>query len=244
MILACRPVEGGGALSPKVVKALGLPEVEATRQLVAETVGNATARHLRVTTPTPCVVHIDAMVARTINQSLKARGYDYAIKPGAASGCELIRPAPSPYTAGDALNDETRIEAVRLYVSDLLSQNSDRRKENVNCGWSRSRLLAFDFEMCFAHLFLPIIGGLLGNDWEPSKAFPCTSHLFHSIAKASPPDPNVTEMNVTGLSSAWWGELRNSLPASWHLEADKIGVAIQAIVAHAHDFAQDVQSSL
>ena len=244
LVLKCRAVGVGHPAESKVVKALGLPEVFAPRQLVAETLGNAVARRMGVLTPEPCVVSIDEAVTRAINLNLCALGYEHEIRPGLAAGCELLRPPPAPYAHGQGLTPEARVQAVRMYVFDLFSQNPDRTRHPVNCGLTKDGLLAFDFEMCFAHLFLPLVGGFGAPPWEPSHAYPSRRHLFYSVAKALPPDVESTVETIRRQTVEWWDDLRFSIPLEWRADADKIGANLREIVDHAEEFAKDALRSL
>ncbi len=244
VILACRPNQPDHPAAPMLVKAIGCPEVTATRQLVAEVVGNATARRMGVPTPEPCIVYLEGGVTRAVNQSLRSLGYEHTLQPGPAAGCELLRPAPAPYTVGQSLTPEGRTQAARMYVFDMLSQNPDRRREKVNCGLTRAGLTAFDFEMCFMHLFLPIIGGLDVDPWEPSKAILGRNHLFYEVARNDPLPQEAVEIAVLGLSTEWWKELSASLPEAWSSDAAQIGRALRAVADHPRAFAIDIHRSL
>jgi hypothetical protein len=122
-------------------------------------------------------------------------------KPGEAAGCELLRLAP--YSVGQSLSTDQRTQAARLYVFDMLSQNPDRRTQKVNCGLTTTGLVAFDFETCFQHLFLPVVGGLQGLDWEPSKSINPKDHLFHDLVKSCQPDRVTVARWVAGLTPVW-----------------------------------------
>src|ERR1019366_10687039 len=198
-------------------KALGSPEVSATRSLVCEVAGNAVAKRMGLITPEPCIVDIFAAAAEAINASLASTDYTFTIKPGPAAGCALLN--MSPYTVGQALSPELQTQAVRLYVFDLLTQNMDRRSDKVNCGLSKLGLVAFDFETCFQHLFLPIVGGLEGRHWEPSKSVPMKSHLFYGVAKEAPPLEADVRNAASKLAGTWWTQFVGSLPAEWQPEA-------------------------
>jgi hypothetical protein len=242
LLLGCRPPEPGAASVPRVVKALGCPEVTAHRQLVAEVIGNAFARRMGILTPEPCIVRLDEAVARAVEASLRSEGYLFAPRSGFAAGCEYLKLAP--YAPGQYLNPEQRTQAARLYVFDMLSQNSDRRPAKVNCALGAAGLVAFDFESCFQHLFVPIIGGLLGPHWEPSKSLPGREHLFHATAKAHPHPEGEVESSVQALTIEWWRDLVSTLPDEWQPEASKIGAVLREIVGHAGAFARDITLSL
>jgi hypothetical protein len=242
LVLGCRPEGSTLPASPKVVKALGCPEVAAGRQLVAEVVGNAVARRMGVLTPEPCIVHISDVVAGSVGMSLETEGFPHRLRAGYAAGCEFLQLAP--YAVGQNLNPQQRTQASRLYVFDMLSQNSDRRAGKVNCALGPGGLVAFDFESCFPHLFLPIIGGLGGALWEPSKSVRGRDHLFRPVAIAHPLPPEAVETAVLALSPEWWEELRESLPGEWQPDAGLIGNALRGIWEHAAEFAQDIARSL
>lgn len=244
LILACR-TDGEIGSQPKVVKAIGCPEVQFPYQLVAELVGNATARRMGIPTPEPCIVDVSEAAARAINLSVRADGYRHTIQPGPAAGCDLIRPAPSPVTANQNLTAAERTHASKLYVFDLLSQNPDRRKDKENCGLTKDGVIAFDFEMCFGHLFLPIIGGLASPSWEPSRSFPgCRRHLFWETTRDSLPIPEEIVELCRRLSAEWWSTLVESLPEQWHSLAGKVATVLAEINEHADDFERDIVRSL
>lgn len=244
LIIKCRAIGANHPAESKVVKALGLPEVFAPRQLVAEVVGNAVARRMGVLTPEPCVVFIDEPVARAINLNLRALGLAHEVRPGPSAGCELLRPPPAPYAHGQGLTPEGRVQAVRMYLFDLLSQNPDRTRHPVNCGLTKEGLLAFDFELCFSHLFLPLIGVPSAPPWEPSQTFPAGKHLFYSVAKAFPPDIESTVETIRRQTVEWWEDLLYAIPSEWRADADKIGATLREIVDHAEEFAKDAVRSL
>lgn len=128
--------------------------------------------------------------------------------PGAAAGCELLNIAP--YTIEQHLTPVQKEQAAKMYVFDLMCQNSDRRKQKVNCGLIGEGLLAFDFEKCFNHLFVPIIGGLKGVSWEPSKAIGPKSHLFYKASRQRPLPPGTVINMIERLNQDWWQTLCSS----------------------------------
>lgn len=242
LVLGCGAAQATDQAPSKVVKAIGCPEVTCTRSMVCEIVGNAVARRMGVPTPEPCLVALSPQVADSVNEALRSAGFEFRVQSGEAAGCELLRLAP--YSVGQALSTEQRTQAAKLYVFDMLSQNTDRRALKVNCGLTKSDLVAFDFETCFQHLFLPIVGGLGGEHWEPSKCIEPGAHLFHGLVKTAPPGRDAVAGWVAGLSPVWWEELYESLPDSWRHEALQIWGAVRQIAEHSAEFANDINRSL
>lgn len=243
VVLGCRG-EDEPAPIPVVVKALGCPEVHSRWQLVAEVVGNAVARRMGVETPEPFIVSIDAPVAAVVNRSLAALGYNHSLSPGHAAGCRLLAPTPVPYAPGQTLSPDQVRAAQDLYVFDLLSQNVDRRVDNVNCALTKHGIVAFDFELCFAHLFLKLIGQSAAQSWRPSDTMPFRKHVFYALVRSAPPAPPAVEAVLDLLDEEWWMGLVASLPETWQGEASRIGTEIARIIEHKSDFAEDVMRSL
>jgi hypothetical protein len=191
-----------------------------------------------VATPAPAVIQVSDQMARLINQSLRPKGYSFSVRAGDAAGCEFI-PGLANYTVGQNLTPELRHQASRLFVFDMLSQNPDRRTQKVNCALSQSGLLAFDFELCFAHLFTPIISGA-GNAWTPSSSNLARNHLFYQQVKQLAPDQETICDMVSRLTSTWWNAVNQSLPENWRTDADKIWVNLQSVAEHVDEFAKDI----
>lgn len=239
VILSCRSanlVTPGRSL---LVKAIGCPELHSKWQLVAEVVGNAAARQVGVLTPAPAVVEIPETMASLLNAGLREQGYDFRLNAGHAAGCDFL-PGISPWTIGQTLSSELRTQAMKLFAFDMMSQNPDRRRDKVNCGLTRAGLLAYDFELCFAHCFVPLIGSAKVLPWEPSNAGLDRSHLFYAEVRADPPDLEMVRDMALSLTPAWWSSVQQSLPEEWHHDAEKIGGDLLAIYEHADEFAKDV----
>lgn len=243
VVLGCREDAVDIVSAPKLVKAIGCPEVTARYQLVAEVLGNAIARRMGVQTPEPCVVAIDAPVCQAINASLRSLGYPHSIQPGYAAGSKWL-PGFAPYTVGQPLSNDLQLQAVRLYVFDMMSQNPDRRPDKVNCGLMGDGLIAVDFEMCFQHLFLPIIGGNTGKLWEPSKSLSGRRHLFFSIVQKCSATVDAVEQMVSGLTRSWWDGIMEGLPEAWRPEAERVAEVVLAVSENAAAFGVDILRSL
>ncbi len=243
LILGVSGLEHGPTRST-VVKAIGSPEVYSTRQLAAETMGNAVARRIGVLTPEPCVVAIDEQMARMANASLRNEGFQHTIQAGPSAGCDLIVPTPAPYTVGQSLTPELRAQAVRLYLADMLCQNSDRRMEKVNCALTGGGLFAFDFEMCFVHLFLPIIGQSDHQGWQISRSMVYSRHLFHKVVKEDRPSKDFIVQVISTITESWLGDLLESLPEEWRADGSRIGEAIVEISNHSGEFASEIVRTL
>jgi hypothetical protein len=243
LILAC--TEGRESRQAiKVVKAIGCPEVQNHRQLAAEVIGNALANRFGVVTPEPCIVHIGVGAARAIKAGLASDAYEHAVQEGPAAGCELLRPPPAPYAVGQSLTADQRTQAARLYVVDMLTQNADRRTEKMNCALTRTGLVAFDFEMCFSHLFLPIIGVGRTNPWEPSRSMQTSRHLFYTVAKQTPPAEKWIAEAASKLTPEWWAEFAGSLPRTWADACQIIGENLLSVGEHPKEFAADIMRGL
>ncbi len=223
LVLACRSDEGNGLEHRLLVKGVGCPEVSSTWQLVTETVSNAVARRMGVNTPAPAVVELSRAMARMVNRSLERDGHSFKIQPGTAAGCEFI-PGLAAFTVGQALTPELRSQAAKMFTFDMLSQNADRRRDKVNCGLSKSGLIAFDFELCFAHRFLPIIGGTGVEPCEPSKAMISKNHLFYQEVRTNPPSLESVDLMVSALSVGWWETLLGGLPEAWQPAPRRLGM--------------------
>jgi hypothetical protein len=243
LILACRGATGSDVGS-QVVKAVGCPEIFTSWQLVAEVVGNAMVRRMGVPTADPSVVLVSDTIARLINEGLERDGQDYRIVAGEAAGCSLLRPPPAPITYGQSYTPAQRAQAVRLYVFDLMSQHVDRRPEKPNCGIVRGELLAFDFEMCFNHLWLPLIGRVSALPWEPGATGVGRNHLFRPLVQAEAPGENEIRATLDDLSDQWWDQLLTVLPAAWVEDARRIREAVRAVRDHAAEFSRDVARTL
>ena len=239
IILSCRAKHDHLPARSVLCKARGCPELQSTWQLVAEVVGNATARKVGVKTPPPSIIQIDDRMASIKNKHLREQGSSSQIQPGFAAGCDFL-PGLVPWTIGQSLSLDLSSQACRMFTFDQLSQNPDRRREKVNCGLTKDGLVVFDFELCFSQCFLPIIGGAGGNSWMPSKAGLAKNHLFyHEIRQVPPTEQSVRDM-AFALSPEWWEVVYMSLPSSWLAEAEKIGAEIMEVREHADEFAKDI----
>lgn len=222
-----------------LVKAIGCPEIRSPWQLTTEVMGNVVARMMGVQTPRPAFVEISDAVARQVNDSLQSAGFKFEIKPGVAAGCELLR-ALAPFTVGQTLSLELRTQAIDLFIFDMLSQNADRRAEKVNCGLTKDGLVAFDFELCFAHLFVPLIGTQQRLPWEPSNSMDARKHLFYREARSRPPESRYVADLVRRFTEQWRDEVMATVPTEWTREASRIGEDLLSIGDHAEDFARDL----
>lgn len=239
VVLACRSDEPADRSRPLLVKAIGCPEIHSTWQLVTEVVSNAAARNMGVRTPAPAVVSLSETVAKQINQSLNELGHRFEVQPGFASGCDFITNLV-PFTVDQLLTPELRDHATKLFVFDMASQNPDRRRSKVNCGLNKGGLVAFDFELCFAHKFLPVIGGSSASAWLPSNSQQARNHLFYSEVKANPPQIEQVESMVESLTSSWWNDVMDGVPDEWREPAQRIGGDLLSIAQHKTDFAKDI----
>jgi hypothetical protein len=201
--------------------------------------GNVIATRMGVLTPSAAIVEIEEPVAQVVNASLKERGFEFAVRPGPAAGCEFLS-GIQPWTVGQPLSPMLQRQASALFAFDLLSQNPDRRKEKVNCGLTKEGLVAFDFEMCFGHCFLPIVGGSRAEIWEPSKSGLAARHLFYAEMRAHPPLAGAVQSLIGRLTTEWWNETVCQLPVVWRHDADIIGQNLKAAATYADEFARDV----
>lgn len=235
LVLGCRPLDQGQPKATMVVKARGCPEISFNWQLVAELVGNSAAKQAGIHTPDPCVVLVSPEAAQAINKSLSQESETFRVEPGWAAGCRYIERI-APWTDSQSTSHLLKAQARTLFAFDMLTQNPDRRKEKVNCAMLRGELLAFDFEMCFSHLFLPIVGGTK-PPWDLLDTPLARNHLFQGEARASlVGKPAISEV-AKKLSPEWWREIRQGLPQEWHGEADIIGAHLREL----HDLAQEFE---
>lgn len=246
LLLSTHLPDYSASAGSKVVKAIGCPEVFDNWQLVCEVMGNVIARRAGIATPEPCVVDIGPEASRAINASLKSRGDKGEIVPGSASGCEYLDRF-APYSRDQRLTNDLEIQALRVYAFDFLCQNLDRRKSKVNCGIRNNQLVAFDFEMCFSHLFLTLIGqkGQPAENWVP----PVDWHLFSSYFRSRPElvyretGPLVDEM-VSSIDSEWLGETVVCLPENWKTSGQRICNALLELLSDPLGLSEAVLGSL
>ena len=244
LVLACRSRSGAQATESKVVKAIGCPDVSSQWQIVTEVVSNVIARRLGVTTPEPCAIHISEEMAAKLTLSAKDQGHVHQITAGWASGCALLRPPPAPYTSGQNLGAAQRVQAARLFVFDMLAQNPDRRMVKPNCGMIKDGIVAFDFEMCFGFLFVPVVGGSAIQPWEVSKVGLSKSHLFRDVTKRDLPDEEEVVLRLQALADDWGADMLAGLPAEWHVEAERIWTSVASVRQNAKVFAKEISRSL
>jgi hypothetical protein len=218
---------------------MGCPEVHAVWQLVAEVVGNEVARQMGIVTAPPCVVEVSEATASAVNRSLREQDLDFRISAGFAAGCDFI-PGLSPWTLDQPVGERLQHQAGQLFTFDQLSQNPDRRREKVNCALTNNGLLAFDFELCFSHCFLVLIGQAPAPAWKPSNANLAKSHLFYTEVKSKPPTEAMIRDWARSLSREWWTGVRAGLPEPWHDAADVIGEHLREVHTHADAFAKDI----
>ena len=242
LVLGCAELETSQIFTPKVVKAIGCPEVTSNYILACELIGNLTARKLGVQTPEPCLVSISPLVAKMINQSLQNEELGFSVNAGWAAGCELI--SMVPYTNQQTLTADQSHQAMWIYISDMLMQNTDRRRHKVNCGLNHNGIVAFDFEMSFNQLFLRLFGNEKAIPWEPSNSMITKDHLFHSIARLGKPDIEVIENKVLSLNEEWLKEMQVAMPDEWKSEVALIRENLKLISENANAFAKDIQRGL
>lgn len=244
LVLSSRSAPTGQSES-FVVKAIGCPEISSEFQIVCEIAGNAVARRLGVSTPEPCIVEIPGVLADQINNAALELGLTHRVHSGPASGCRLLQPSPQPLIAKQNLTPHQSVQAARLYVSDVLTQNPDRRQAKMNCAiWNRG-IVAFDFEMSFQHVFLPIIGGTQCPPWAPCRCFPCRSHLFYDVAQQFYEEAYSACEQVRSITRHWWNQAMSNVISAWPTLANKIwDDHLISVGARAEEFKRDVENSL
>jgi len=237
VVLGCRSRDASPARSI-LCKAIGCPDLGATWQMVAEVVGNLAAQRMGILTPQPFVVEISETTAKLVNYGLSELGYTFEVQAGLAAGCEFI-PSITPWAHGAKWESRWNTQAARLFVFDMLTQNPDRRREKVNCGFLKNSIIAFDFEFCFSHRFLPILGENRGMG-QLSRLGMAENHLLYDFVRVAPPEPESIREWMAALSPVWWTSVREGLPDSWQGAADVIGDEFYQISEQAEDFIEDL----
>ncbi len=239
LVLNCIDARNPSGMKSYVCKAFGCPEVHSAWQLVTEVVGNATARNCGVITPAPAIVEISRQTATIINKSLEYNNYEYRIEAGYAAGCEFIG-GMAPLGPGLRLNPNQFVQARNLFVFDMLAQNPDRRPEKVNCGLLGGQIIAFDFELCFSHCFLPVIGSSQSDPVAVSGTNLPKSHLFYGNLRGEDHDTTQIQEFVSPITEDWLSEIENSLPNHWRGCCESICAHLRVVKERASDFSFDI----
>lgn len=208
----------------KVVKAVGLPEVD-QRTLLCELLGNWTARALGAITAEPCLVDIPLRLAQLLDER-----YRLPIAAGWAVGCEYLTHG-TVWKSVKRLSESQRAEAFRLFVADMLAQNPDRRDDKPNCGFTnRGELWAYDFDLCFAHCFVPLLGESNGLEQLAQR------HLLYPFLKGQAHDWQAVRDALASLERAWWDDLLYNLPDEWRSDAARIRDEVLQVVQNADNW--------
>lgn len=213
LVLRCRQ---NAQRATKLVKALGLPELTQS-SLVCELMGNLLARQMGVFTATPCIVSISDEMA----QSLQGQGY--TVQAGLAVGCDYLENVKG-WDAPRTLSAAQMQQALCLFALDMLAQNPDRRPDNPNCGFTQAgELWAYDFEMCFSHCFVPLLGG--------SSETLARGHLLYPYLRGQEHDWNLLAQHLAGLGDQqWWSTLMYNIPEAWRGHTQRIQSEVLSVV--------------
>ncbi|MCX7992061.1 MAG: hypothetical protein N2651_00170 [Fimbriimonadales bacterium] len=227
MLLECASENNQSA--QKVVKAVGLPEVT-QRTLVCELLGNLIARAVGVVTAEPCLVEIPNAVAQQLSRSTAC-----PILAGWAVGCEYLTNTQA-WKSVKQLSQKQQAQAFRLFAFDMLAQNADRRPEKPNCGFTASSdLWAYDFDLCFAHCFVPLLGG---SDVLETLA---KQHLLYSTLKGQTHDWQGLKHALQQIGTSWWSEVLYNLPESWRSDAERVRDSVLQVVGDADNWLQSLR---
>ena len=217
-----------------LVKALGLPEV-AEIGLFREVFGNLIAREIGVNTAQPALVNLSQPLVETLNPS-----YNFRLQAGIGAGCEYLR-GLTGISPGAPLTVEEAQQATLIYGFDLLVQNPDRRKVNPNCAIQNSRLIAFDFELCFS--FINLVGSNAAP-WQVSQHGIAAEHVFHPIMRSRTVDWQPLLEAVNRLGQKHLEQLATCLPEAWQEWASKVNDHLLQVKENIHSFELEMQRSL
>jgi hypothetical protein len=221
MLMECAAQE---QFAQKVVKAMGLPEVY-QRTLVCELLGNLIARCLGVVTAEPCLVEISGSVAQRLSEQLQRQ-----IPEGWAVGCEYLQNT-TLWKGMKRLSEIQQAQALRLFAFDMLAHNPDRRPAKPNCGFTqKGDLWAYDFDLCFAHCFVPIVG----DSSNLQKL--AEQHLLYALLKGKAHDWQSLHDALAQLDDAWWGKVLYNLPESWRSDGERIRAEVARVVQDADNW--------
>lgn len=122
----------------------------------------------------------------------------------------------------DRLSRSESADALLIFAFDSLTLNFDRREENPNVGRTASGLTVFDFDLCFAPLFVPLIGWDRAAVFSPKGVSEFKRHIFFRHLFATKVSGEAIERSVLRLDEPWRVDLLDHLPVEWKPEAVKI----------------------
>lgn len=192
------------------------------RDYAAEWVATCVMNALGVPTPPAYEVMISRDFAMQIHTGLHGEQRRAAIaalkieEPASCFGAQFMEPTVAPAT-----DDVDRDEALFLFLTDILLDNSDRRATNPNLLVHQERLLAFDHELCFS--FLRTVGT------DPGVAGVANDHFFGELARRHSTRAQVVKRfreKVAGLTGSFWDAVADGTPQPWREGCDNFSTLI------------------
>lgn len=209
--------------------------------LARESVGNALARFGGLKTPDPAVSIVSPVLVENVKHMFQREGkYSNQVQ-GHGAACRVFRSGQE--SALDDLPMTHPLEALRLYIFDMVSGNSDRVRHNPNCTVGSKGLIVFDFEQCFALDQREIVPSDI-EPWRVATGGLGVTHMYHTrLIGANGVRKEVRTM-LEKFTDLRLNQILDEIPRTWIPEAQRIVNHVKIIREHADDFISDVAESL
>ena len=180
--------------------------------LAAELLAALLARDLGLFTPTPFIVNLSSEFLAGVPREAKdlvsrSLGLNFATE-STPDGFSLVPPEPRVPQA-------LRPLAAEILAFDIIIQNYDRKSDNPNLLWDRTRILMIDHESAFGSLLT-----------RPNPSFVSLEldrfydHVFHSAVSPSDADYGRFGDALARISPQRISELLCEIPVSWQVKED------------------------
>lgn len=209
-----RSTNSSGVYVLKYRGAERMDEAACGRELLASFL----AAQLEILVPRPVIIHV--------NQAFidKTRGQDYhqnvSKSAGINFGCNYLKANPDMPQQG--LTKQQMQQAARIFLFDVVMQNSDRRVGKPNMFLFEENIYIIDHEILYGFLgTLPFLQSAKPWILNETDVKACKGHFFfptlHNSGRVSWSIAGETFLNV---DEVFWQKARQLLPAGWMSVAD------------------------
>ena len=180
--------------------------------LFAELLCSQLGRELGFNVPTPFVVNLSpeflAGVPKVAHDIVaRSLGLNFATE-SAPAGFSFVPPEPRIPTV-------LRPSAAEIFAFDVVMQNCDRKADNPNLLWDRTRIMLIDHERALG--FVRETSGPSFNALELDRFY---DHVFYSVISPNDAQFNRLTESLADLSAARLDYIFAQVPEEWYSEAD------------------------
>jgi hypothetical protein len=235
-LCGCEDVDGK-FVGDYVVKLRGGVE-RGDEGMQCELMASGLASHFGIIAPEPAFVTIEQDLAELIAENQPSRAGRIRGSVGLNFASRQLNDV-SIWPVDRNLSDGVWQSAVNVYAFDALIQNPDRRAGNPNLFARGEDLIVYDHEMAFSFL-LDILPS--NTPWVLANGHRyLEDHVFYRKLRTKPIDLNKFTTTLRGLAATGLSDILASAPAEWNNGClQKIDGHLQAVSAHAEDFAEEV----